>query len=140
MALTGKQIAAKYKRNMAAAGPSIEEGVRTTTKSQTKNAIAAKDLMIANHAKAMADGKFEKGLEAAGDQKWADNLIKKGIPKIQTGIDLNMAHIERQFDKVATIGAAAKDQIDAMPKGGMSNALARVQRNMELISDFWVDQ
>jgi len=137
MALTGKQIADKFKRNMVGAAKSIEDGVRGTTKSQTGNAIKQQDVMVANYNKAIADGKYRKGLEDAGDQKWADNLIKKGIPKIAQGIELNMPHIERQFEKVAHIGAQAKDAVDGMPKGGMSNALARVQRNMEMISDFW---
>lgn len=132
MALNGQEIFDKYSRNMGNAAQDIQKGVETTSKSQSENAIAAKDKMLQNFNAAMAENKYEKGLRKSGDEKWRRNLIQKGIPKIGAGIQANKSEIIEVFTKVAAVGEEVKNQVAQMPKNSMADSLARVQRSMEI--------
>jgi|SaaInl7_150m_RNA_FD_contig_21_72560_length_815_multi_21_in_0_out_0_2 hypothetical protein len=132
MALTGQEVAEKYARNMQNASQDIIKGVETTQKSQSKNAIAAKDKMTQNFNAAMAANKYEEGLTKSGDDKWRRNLINKGVPKIAIGIQTNMPEIVEAMTKVVAVGEEVKRMTSAMPKNSMADSLARVQRSMEI--------
>ncbi len=137
MSLTAEQVFDKYMRNTKAAGPSIKAGIESSTKSQTGNAIKAKDKMVANHQAAIARGDWEKGLKEAGDETWKKNTIEKGIPKISAGLDASADKIRRKMSQVVDAGNAARSATENMPNNNDTEALAKVAKNMETIKKSW---
>lgn len=135
--LTGAEAFKRYQQGMASAGEKIKYGVLNTDKSQSRNAIAAKDKMLANHAKAMNEGRWEKGLKASGDEKWASNLIAKGVGKISAGIEANKADIQAKFDKVVEVGERVRSECAQMPNNSIEDAINKVRMNMEIQKAAW---
>ena len=134
---TGNEIFDEYRTRMGQSAEKIRKGVQTTDKDQAAEAAKAKDRMMENHAKAMADGKWERGLANAGHDKWERNMVAKGIPKNTAGIDANKDEIVQKFDKVARVGEKVKREVATMPKGGIENGVNRVRRAMETTIDEW---
>lgn len=137
MALTADQVFEKYNRNMKAAGPSIVAGIESSNKSQTKNAIKAKQKMIDNHAAAIQRGDWEKGLEEAGDELWKKNTINLGVPKIAAGIDANADKIRRKMAQVVDVGQAAHNATKDMPNNNIEDAIGKVRKNIEVVRKGW---
>jgi hypothetical protein len=79
-------LAAKFSTRAAAAQGDYKTGVMTTTKSQSNNAIAAKDVWAQAVAKAVADGRYAKGLQKAGDAKWQANASSVGAQRYPQGV------------------------------------------------------
>lgn len=137
MALTAEQVWEKYNRNMKAAGPSIKAGIESSNKSQTGNAIKAKQKMIDNHQAAIARGDWEKGLKEAGDETWKRNTINLGIPKIAAGIDANAEKIKRKMAQVVDVGQAAHAATKEMPNNNIEDAIGKVRKNIDTIRKGW---
>jgi len=137
MAKSVEQTFNKYRRNLTAAVGDMEYGAKNTSKSQTKNAIKQKQLMIDNHAKAIQSGKWERGLTEAGDAKWERNYVEKGLPKIGLGIDANADEIKAKFSAVIDNGERVSAEVAKMPKGGLNNAAARAMKAWQMTQDYW---
>lgn len=83
MAKSADQVAAKWARNLAQAGPSIEAGVRAVTTSPGQAA--------ARQAAAYAQGvqenvdKWKRNVSAVSAGEWQEATITKGVPRIAQG-------------------------------------------------------
>ena len=136
MGLTSQQVIDKYNRNMKAAGPSIEAGIDSSNKSQTGNAIKAKQKMIDNHQAAIARGDWEKGLKRGGDEHWKKNT-KAGISRISQGIDNNQAKIAEAMTAVVAVGEQAHNATKDMPNNNIEDGIGKVRKNIETIRGAW---
>lgn len=136
-AKSGAEIFEQYRARMSQSMARIQKGAETTEKSQVGNAIKQKELMKQRIMEAIDNGSWETGLRNAGDQKWLRNLVQKGIPKITAGIDANKPEIIAKMEKVGQVGEMVSKEVDAMPKGGVEESIARVRRSMEIQKDQW---
>jgi len=89
MAITTKDIgtiASKWSTRAQAAGPDDTAGVKTTGKDWAALTAAASDNFASGVSQAVADGRFQKGVTAAGTDKWRTAAASKGAQRYPTGV------------------------------------------------------
>jgi len=125
----------KWQRNMIASAESVKAGVNSVTESPTAKAAAQADRYVQGVQMAVANGKWQAGLNAVSLQQWKDSVIA-GIPAIAAGVTKakpKMANFLGQFlpfvDNIA-------QQVRAMPKGGVENGIARASAMIRGLAAF----
>lgn len=135
--ISAEEAFKRYQNGMAGAGEKIKYGVLNTDKSQSRNAIAAKEKMINNLNKALNNGDWEAGLKRAGDEKWSSNLISKGVGKIAQGIESNKTEIKEKMAKVVEVGDRVREECSKMPNNNIEDAISKVRMNIEIQRAAW---
>lgn len=108
-----------------ASGPAIAKGIQQPKRSPTQAAIAAKDRMVAGINEAVASGRWQNALAAAGDAGWQEGMTKKTIPSLATRATAGKAHFSAF---AAGYGGAVVAQAQSLPPRGDFNAnMARSQ-------------
>jgi len=79
-------IAAKWSTRAQAAGPDYTAGVKAPRRDWAQNTGAAADSWGAGVSQAVADGRFAKGVAAAGTPKWQAAASSKGAQRYPTGV------------------------------------------------------
>lgn len=79
-------IASKWSARAQSAGPDYAAGVKSTTKDWAGLTAAAADNFAAGVSQAVADGRFSKGVTAAGTPKWQAAAAGKGAQRYPTGV------------------------------------------------------
>src|ERR1700739_3702847 len=79
-------IAAKWSQRAQAAGPDYTAGVKATQKDWAALTAAAADNFAAGVTQAVSDGRFAKGVTAAGTDKWRSAAAKKGAQRYPSGV------------------------------------------------------
>ncbi len=79
-------VAAKWSQRAQAAGPDYQNGVKTPRRDWAQNTSAAADSWSAGVQQAVADGRFGRGVAAAGTPKWQNAAINKGVARYPTGV------------------------------------------------------
>lgn len=83
--LNPQQVAAKWTRNLSAAGESIRQGVMAVTESPTAKAAQAQDRFLAGVQASVASGKWQRGLQRVTLEDWRQSMLEKGLNRIATG-------------------------------------------------------
>lgn len=79
-------IASKWSTRAQAAGPDYTAGVKNTQKDWAGLTAAAADSWGAGVSQAVSDGRFAKGVTAAGTQKWQQSAASKGAQRYPQGV------------------------------------------------------
>ena len=124
---------AKWKRQSQAAQPEYSTGVQETKKDWKANTLAAGDNYEAGVTQAIADKRFQGGVEAAGTNKWRENTLKKGPNRWAEGIATSTDSYEKGFkpyrDAIAGVVLPPRG-----PKGSPQN-IQRVATIAQLLHD-----
>lgn len=78
--------AEKYATRASAASGDYVDGARTTTKDQAQAAIAAAEIHKAATLAALNEGRYAKGLQKSGKQKWLNGVTNKGGNRYGEGV------------------------------------------------------
>lgn len=87
----------------------------------------AQALYAQNTALAVSSGKMANRLNQTPVQTWKDNAVNVGAQRFQSGATKASAKVQKFFTTWAPIYAQASQAAKALPKGGIANAMARVQ-------------
>lgn len=79
-------IASKWSSRAQAAGPDYTAGVKGTQKDWAGLTAAASDSWGAGVSQAVSDGRFAKGVTAAGTPKWQNAAVNKGGQRYPQGV------------------------------------------------------
>lgn len=79
-------IAAKWASRAQAAGPDYTAGVKAPRRDWAQDTIAAADSWAQGVTTAVADGRFVRGVTAAGTPKWQAAASTKGSQRYPTGV------------------------------------------------------
>ncbi len=88
---------AKWKRQSQASQPEYTAGVQQTKKDWKNNTLAAADNYDQAVTKAIADKRFQSGVNAAGTEKWRNNTLAKGPARWADGISKSEGAYEKGF-------------------------------------------
>jgi hypothetical protein len=124
--------AAKWARNLAAAGPSIQAGVQQTSKDPTALAAAAADRAGAAYQAAIP--KMVAGLQRAGKAGWQQGMLTKGIARIAQGAQQGQA--KTQAALAAIIPAVQAAVASLPPRGGLEQNLQRAAAFARAMAQF----
>lgn len=79
-------ILEKWRQRAQAATPAYTDGVSDPKVRWAGPAAEAAGAWAEGVQAAIANDRFRKGVDAAGDGKWRDNAIRKGVPRYGQGI------------------------------------------------------
>jgi hypothetical protein len=80
------KVAGKWARRAGSAGAEYTEGIQSTTRSWAAAAGASEKNYVAGVTAAAQAGRFGKGVQRVGDQKWKKNATEKGPMRFAQGV------------------------------------------------------
>jgi hypothetical protein len=128
-------IVAKWAQNASNAGGAYKDGVSASTDWAANTALSANNWQV-GVSQAAADGRFEKGVTAAGNATWQQGAINKGAGRYGPGVSL----AKDKFGKGITSVVQALTNLTLpakFPKGDPQNvnrvqAVVTTLRNLKL--------
>jgi len=97
------QSADKWARNAGQAAGDYAAGVNNPKRSWAQATIDATEAQAAGIQEALADGRFERGVQKAGDEKWKRKATKVGASRFGPGVAAAKADYERGFAPYASV-------------------------------------
>lgn len=137
MAKTPDQMAAAWKASMQnpQTAQRYKDGINGTSVNPMELAASpdAEQLYLQNIQLAVSSGKRRDKLRAVPLARWKNNAINVGAASLSSGAVKAMDKVSAHFQKWGPIYAQASAAAKALPKGGMANAMARVQAAMQVM-------
>jgi hypothetical protein len=137
MAKSAQQMSANWTAAMQSPTTSMKykQGIANTTVNPMALAASpqAQQLYATNTAAAVSSGKMAAKLNSVSPQLWKDNASTVGAASLSSGATKAKPKVDAHFNKWAPIYQQAHDAVQNMPKGGASNALARVAAAMNIM-------
>ncbi len=94
------QVVEKYKRRASQASPDYLAGVKAPKKDWATETAAASENYGAGVSAAIANGSFEKGVQAAGTPKWARKAVAVGAGRFGPGVAAAAPDYSEKMGKV----------------------------------------
>lgn len=123
---TAQSASTKWGKNLKAAGQFIKEGVQSTDKNPMVRAAEQKDKYLARVTESVNNGTYEARLRAVPMERWRDNTINKGIPRISQGVDSAMSKMEDFFSELLPFQERLSERIEAMPDTTLDDSINRM--------------
>lgn len=89
------EVAPKWQRRSASAGPEYEAGIRNPVADWQSQAVAAKGAWQQGVTAAAGRDAYAKGVAAAGSTKWQQRSIEKGPPRFAQGVTVGQPDYEK---------------------------------------------
>lgn len=119
---TASQSAERWATGAGSAAGRYIEGASETTKDQAAAAIAAKPLYQAGVQEAIAQGRYERGLQKSGKQGWLQGVQEKGAANFGVGVSSPSAQSRYASESARYDGARnAAASAPRGPKGSPQN-------------------
>lgn len=136
MAKNPNTVAQKWSRNLAASTTAITEGVNAVTVSPTIKAAAAQEAYLAGVQRAVADGKWERGLKRVTLEDWKQAMLAKGVSRIASGAAQAVGKMEGFLAEFLPHVEQGQRMLDNMPRGDLATNIQRAVAMMEHNSKF----
>ena len=94
---SASDIADKWKRVTPGRTEDYRLGVENPKKDWADETKKAESTYKEAITKSLAEGRFGKGVDAAGTEKWKDGAILKGIPRWGQGVEFGIENYEKGF-------------------------------------------
>jgi len=134
--LSAEQYAEKQSRNLKNSLPDIRAGIERVSQAPGAAAAAAQSRMKDNLNKAIDDGRWAAKVRGVTLEEWKQAALTKGVDRIAQGID--QAHdkqVQMAGRLLAAVDASAQ-QVRTMPKGTISDSIARMTKFVEDMHKF----
>lgn len=102
-------------------------GVNATTVNPMALAAEALPMYLAGVQDAVQSGRMQQRLMATPVSAWKTGATTKGATRLSPGAVAASSKVQAHFQKWSPIYAQISQSVAAMPKGGLANAMARVQ-------------
>lgn len=134
MAKSAQEVAQKWSTNLANSTTSITSGVNAVTEAPGVKAAAKVDLWM-QKLQASRD-KWMRNVSAVPLSTWKEAMISKGIPRVATGASQAQPKFAAFMNQFLPHLEAGRAQIDAMPKGDLAQAAAKMVAQMNYNAQF----
>lgn len=115
--------ASKWANRSSAASGEYASGVQSPKRPWAASAAAAKDVHAQAIQEAIAEGRYEKGINKAGDAAWSQGVQNKGRTRYQQGVTVAQTKYQTGFAPYA----AALGGVTLSPRGPKGQNYNRVQ-------------
>lgn len=129
-------VAAKWASNTGRASESIRTGVQAVTVNPAERAIARQDAYAAGVQRAIAEGRYRRGLSRVTLQSWQDAMITKGLPRIASGASAAQPKMAAFLEKFLPHLEAGRQRLQQMPRGDLQQNIARMVAMVEHAAAF----
>ena len=133
---TSADIAAAWSRGLLNAKAKIQSGVNAVTVAPTQKAAAAVDKYLSGVQDAVSSGRYVKRLQAVSLQDWKDSIINKGMKNLDNGVRQGETKVTKFMDQYMPFIRQVSARIQSMDSGGRSNAMARIEANLDALEQF----
>jgi hypothetical protein len=120
------QISEKYQRGVSSAGQDYAAGVQNPSRSWSQATQQGAKRWQAGIQQAIAQGSFQKGVQAAGDQKWQAAAAGRGVANYANAATYAGQAYAQQAAKIMAAAAAAQNAVASLPNDTLQ---ARIQRS-----------
>ncbi len=127
------ELAGKFARRAAAAGPDYEAGVKNPTKDWAAETKAAESSYNQGVQDAIARSAFAKGVTEAGSGKWQEKAAKLGVQRFTTGVQAAAVDWQKGFASIAEV--LSRIVLPARGPRGAPQNLERVRAVDQALSD-----
>lgn len=131
-----QQAVEKWQRNMMGSTETIKAGVQAVTESPTLKAAGQADRYVAGVQRAVAEGKWQAGLQSVTLQQWQQAVLGKGLQRLQSGVAAAKPKVAAFLGQFLPYVDNVAQQVRAMPKGGVENGIARATAMIRALSEF----
>ena len=134
--LTSEQYVEKQARNLKNSLPDIRAGIERVSQAPGAAAAAAQTRMKDNLNKAIDDGRWAAKVRGVTLEEWKNAALTKGVDRIAQGID--QAHdkqVQMAGRLLAAVDASAA-KVRTMPRGSISDSIARMSAFVEDMHKF----
>lgn len=135
-ALTGQEIADKWKRNLTASIPAIKAGVLAVTQSPMAKAAQKPDAYLEGVRRAVESGKWAEGLNSVSLAEWQNRTANAGTERISRGAGDAVNKVAAFQTQLKPITDRIKSAVDAMPSGSLEDSIARSAAAIRMMSEF----
>ena len=134
---TPDQITSKYQQGVSGAGTAYQDGVTNPSRSWSQATQASAKRWQNGIQQAIANGAFPKGVQAAGDQKWQQAAVQRGVSNYTAAAPYAGQAYAQQAAKI--MAAAAPSQIAGapMPNDTLQGRIARSGAAQMAIHNHW---
>ena len=117
--------AQRWVQGMQNASAKVTAGVQAVTVAPQQKAVAQANFWQSQVSSPTALAKFKANLSASTLQDWQNGMTQKGIPAMATGARAAQGKFQAFMSALLPYEANLQSQIQAMPKGGLENGIAR---------------
>lgn len=130
-------VAAKWGRNLKAAGQDIAAGVDAVTQNPAQAAIAALDKLYARWMEAFQSGKIEAGLARVTLDQWKTAMKTVGVQRIAAGVDAKgNAKMGKFMTEFLPFLEQVAGQLDSMPDTTFEDSVNRMIAQIRAVHEF----
>ena len=119
------EVASKWGRRAASAGPEYENGVRNPSGDWQAGSVAAKGAWQLGVTQAAARDAFSKGVTQAGNTRWQEKAISKGPSRFADGVSKGEGDYQKNV--APYLDAIARTDLPARGPAGSEANLNRMQ-------------
>lgn len=134
---SAQQIAANWQQAMSSPQTQMryKQGIANTTVNPMAMAASAdaEARYVANVQQSVASGKRSAALNSVNPQTWKDNASNVGASRLATGAQKASQKYIAFANKWQPVYQQVHDAIQAMPKGGAGNAVARAAKAIQML-------
>lgn len=134
--LSASEIAAKWKKNAQGAGDAFAKGVQSVTSSPMMKAAAKKDEWLRGIQRAADDGSWEEGLASVTLEGWKERTATTGMRRYVDGTKDGEGKVAAFMQQWLPVAGRISTEVKAMPKGSLSDSIARATKAIEMASQF----
>lgn len=117
----------KWRRNMAASGEAVKQGVNAVTESPGVKASANKEKYRRNVLDAVDSGRYERGNASYTVEDWKKALTGKGISNMQTGAANLSARAQRAITEQLQVANEVSAAVAGMPTDTFDQAMEKAK-------------
>lgn len=120
------QVAQKWSNRLSQSGEAIRQGVQAVNESPTQKAAARADAYVAGIQRAVADGKYQRGLERVSLEDWRRAMLEKGVQRISTGASQAQPKMESFLQEFLPHVESGQRMLESMPRGSLEQNVQRM--------------
>lgn len=134
--LTAQQIATNWKNGMANSTEKLRAGIQAVTEAPTQKAARRSDAYLAGVQRAVADGRWQAGLNRVTLEQWKDQMLNKGVPRVAAGAAAAQTKVADFFTQFIPHLQSGLAKLASMPRGDLDTNIARATEMMRHNAQF----
>ncbi len=134
---TAAQITQKYQNGVQGAGQAYSDGVASPSTSWATATVAGAARYKASVMEAIQKGKFERGVQKAGDQKWQQNASSKGARNYTAAAADAANAYQQKAEHIMRAGSSARQAARALGNATKEQRIQRAVAAMNATSNYW---
>ncbi len=134
---TADQIIEKYQRGVAGAGNDYALGIQNPSRPWASATQAGAARYEAGVQQAIQEKRFQKGVSQAGDAKWQEGALNKGVQRYSAAAGDAAQAYAQVAGQVMSAAAAAQSAVASMPDSTLDQRIARSAAAQRAVSSAW---